>query len=354
MRTELLDYPLPEALIARWPNAQRDASRLLVVERDRVCHRCFADWPELLTPGSLLVLNDSRVLKARIVGARKPGGGRVELLLLRRLDVGDPNDVATVERWRALGHANRPLRSGHVIEADGLTAEVLEREPQGVLTVSMRAVGGVRAALERVGHVPIPPYLRRPDAACDVERYQTVYARRDGSVAAPTAGLHLTGAVLQRIRDRGVTVGSLTLHVGLGTFRPVTSDDLDDHPMHEEWFEIPPELVAGVDHARRAGKPVVAVGTTAVRALESAADEGRVGHIVAGAKETRLLIQPGYRFRVVDALLTNFHQPRSTLMALVSAFAGLDRIREAYRVAVQKEYRFLSYGDAMWIPERLA
>ena len=265
-----------------------------------------------------------------------------------------PDSATTVERWRALGHANRPLRTGNVIEAEGLTAQVLEREPHGLFTISLRAAEGVRAALERVGHVPIPPYLGRPDAACDVERYQTVYARHDGSVAAPTAGLHLTDALLRRIADRGVTVARLTLHVGLGTFRPVTANDLDDHPMHEEWFEIPPELVAAVEHARRTGRPVVAVGTTAVRALESAADDAHPGCILPGARETRLLIQPGYQFRVVDALLTNFHQPRSTLMALVSAFAGLERIRAAYRAAVQQEYRFLSYGDAMWIPERLA
>ena len=353
MRTDRFDYSLPDSLIARWPSACREDSRLLVLRRDGVLHLAMGDFAELVPPGAVLVVNDTRVLKARIVGSRRGTGGRAELLLLRPL-VGELSGLdAEAERWTALGHANRPLRPGAVVESGALTVEVLEHGAEGVLTVEVRATGGVRGALDREGHVPIPPYLRREDEACDVERYQTVYARREGSVAAPTAGLHLTEALLERLADRRVVIGRLTLHVGLGTFRPVTADDLDRHPMHAEWFAVAADLGAAIAAARQRGAPVVAIGTTVVRALESAADPERDGHVRAMAGETRLLIQPGYRFRVVDALLTNFHQPRSTLLALVAAFAGRERTLAAYQEALERQYRFLSYGDAMWIPRRL-
>jgi S-adenosylmethionine:tRNA ribosyltransferase-isomerase len=231
-----------------------------------------------------------------------------------------------------------------------MAIEVVQHTEGGVLEVLVDAPAGVEAELERSGHVPIPPYLDRADAPLDRERYQTVYARRTSSVAAPTAGLHLTDQLLARLRARGARVTSLELSVGLGTFRPVTVDDLDRHPMHAERYEIPEEVADEVERARERRAPVVAIGTTVVRALESAA--GPDGRIRSGAAETRLLIQPGYRFRVVDALLTNFHQPRSTLLALVSAFAGYDRTLAAYREALDRGYRFLSYGDAMWIPRR--
>jgi S-adenosylmethionine:tRNA ribosyltransferase-isomerase len=223
-----------------------------------------------------------------------------------------------------------------------------------VLTLCVRAPGGVEAWLAKHGHVPIPPYLRREDEPADVERYQTVYARRTASVAAPTAGLHLTEELLSRLEARSVELARLELEVGLGTFLPVQVPDLDQHPMHAERIDVSAALAARIAHKRRAGAKIVAVGTTVVRALESAADPQRRGQILARAGETRLLIQPGYDFRVVDALLTNFHQPRSTLLALVSAFAGMEAIRAAYREALRARYRFLSYGDAMWIARRSA
>jgi S-adenosylmethionine:tRNA ribosyltransferase-isomerase len=230
---------------------------------------------------------------------------------------------------------------------------VVERRAEGVVLVELLAPAGVLRAVEACGHVPLPPYLGRRDDHDDIDRYQTVYARRDGSVAAPTAGLHLSERLLGRLRERGIRCAKLVLHVGLGTFRPILAEDLGEHVMHAERFVIGPDLVREVGEARARGSPVVAVGTTVVRALESGADPYRPGLVVAAAGETSLFIQPGYRFRVVDALLTNFHLPRSTLLALVAAFAGLERVRPAYQAAVELEYRFYSYGDAMWIPERL-
>jgi S-adenosylmethionine:tRNA ribosyltransferase-isomerase len=345
VRTDLFDYELPEAHIARWPSPERGDARLLVVAEHGVEHRRVAEFPDLVPEASLVVLNDTRVIPARLVGARAGTGGKVEVLLLRRLDT-EPGD-ASVQEFLALGHANRPLLPGARIEAGPLAVEVIGRAEEAVLTVRLCAEGGVRAALEQHGHVPIPPYLGRADAPCDRDRYQTVYAAQDGSVAAPTAGLHLTEPMLERLRARGVEIGRVTLHVGLATFRPVSVDDLDDHPMHEERVEIGEQLVEQIARARQRGAPVVAVGTTVVRALESA-------DLTPGAFDTRLLIQPGFRFQVVDALLTNFHQPRSTLLALVAAFVGRDRILAAYRTAIAEQYRFLSYGDATYLPRRIA
>jgi S-adenosylmethionine:tRNA ribosyltransferase-isomerase len=271
----------------------------------------------------------------------------VELLLLRRLaEAGD------AEVWQALGRASKPLCPGTTVTAPGFSATVREIAPDGVLTVGARAEGGMEAWLATHGHVPIPPYLKRTDEALDRERYQTVFARSLGSVAAPTAGLHLTRPMLDALRARGVEIAALTLSIGLGTFRPVEVADLDEHAMHVEEVEIGAELVASVERARRRGGRVVAVGTTVVRALESAADARNPGHIVPFSGTTDLLIQPGYGFNVVDALLTNFHQPRSTLLALVSAFAGREEVLAAYREALGRGYHFLSYGDAMWIPRR--
>ena len=354
MRTDLFDYDLPERLIAKWPSARREDARLLVVERGRVRHQHITDWPDLLAPGSLVVLNDTRVIKARLEGIRPRTGGKVEILLLRQVDADSAGADAPVQMWTALGRANRPLREGSVVEAGPLLLKVMGSQPDGVLTVEVRAEAGVRQALEAHGHVPIPPYLRRRDEPCDHDRYQTVYAEREGSVAAPTAGFHLTEDLIDRLGRRHVRLARLTLHIGLGTFRPVTTRDLDQHEMHAEWFEVGPGLVAEVEATRAQGAPVVAVGTTVVRALESAADPVQPGLVVASSAETRLLIQPGYRFSVVDAMLTNFHLPRSTLLALVAAFVGRERMLDAYRAAVDREYRFLSYGDAMWLPERIS
>jgi S-adenosylmethionine:tRNA ribosyltransferase-isomerase len=253
------------------------------------------------------------------------------------------------EVWQALGHANRPLRDGAELACETARLRIIGRLDQGVLLVEVEHALGVMDLLERVGHVPLPPYVERADDAADVDRYQTVFAEHDGSVAAPTAGLHLTHELLQRLQARGVCIARVTLHVGMGTFRPVSVPDLDQHPMHEELYEVSADVVARVAATKASGKPVVAVGTTVVRALESAAASGTLR---ATSGPTRLLIQPGYRFRVVDALLTNFHAPRSTLLALVSAFVGVDAVRFAYLQALEHGYRFLSYGDAMWLPRR--
>ncbi len=341
MRSDELDYPLPEELIARRPLPERSAARLLVVD-DSLRHAGIRDLPDLLPPGALLVVNDTRVLHARLFG-RKPSGGRVELLLVRRLPA-----TGGEERWLAMARSSKPLRPGVVIDCGGISARVVgERGADGILEVALAADEPIAGAIERIGHVPLPPYLAREDEPADRERYQTVFARVPGAVAAPTAGLHFDAALLERIRARGVEVASLTLHVGPGTFRPVTADDLDAHPMHAERYALPGELAAAIERARARSAPVVAVGTTVVRALESAAVGG--GLVRAGEGETRLLIQPGYRFAVVDALVTNFHLPRSTLLALVYAFGGAARVREAYLAAIAERYRFFSYGDAMFL-----
>jgi S-adenosylmethionine:tRNA ribosyltransferase-isomerase len=296
--------------------------------------------------GALVVVNDTRVRHARIE-ASKPSGGRVELLFLERLE-----RSGSTERWSALGSANRPLRPGTELSSGDRHFTVESRGSQGDLVLVVHSADDLEAFFERHGHVPLPPYIRRPDERRDGERYQTVFARQLGSAAAPTAGLHLTSELLRSLRARGNDVGRVTLHVGAGTFLPVRAPDLDQHVMHSERFRVSRELCEQVACARRAGRPVVAVGTTVVRALESARDPDRAGHVVPVSGQTRLLIQPGYRFGVVDALLTNFHAPRSTLLALVAAFIGPDRWRQAYRVALAEGYRFLSYGDAMWLSVR--
>jgi S-adenosylmethionine:tRNA ribosyltransferase-isomerase len=350
VRTELLDYELPEELIAKRPLAERDASRLLVLDRGAIQHRMVRDWPALLPEGALVVVNDTRVRRARVLGTRRGTGGKVELLLLGRqgqLERGDAREV-----WEALGRSSKPLRSGVVVEAGRLVCEVLERNADGTLLVAVTAPQPVEEVLASEGRVPIPPYLGREDDADDVARYQTVYAERVGSVAAPTAGLHLTPNLLAAIRARGVELGRLELEVGLGTFRPVVADDLAEHVMHEERFRVDAVLAAQIAAARARGGRIVAVGTTVVRALESAADSAGSGLVVPQSTATRLLIQPGYAFRVVDALLTNFHQPKSTLLALVAAFAGFDEMQAAYQAALAERYRFLSFGDAMWLPRR--
>jgi len=350
LRTELLNYELPDELIARRPLAERDASRLLVLDRGEIAHRQLRELPELLPHGALVVLNDTRVRRARVFGTRRESGGRVELLLiLRRPEL---EDGGGREVWQALGRASKPLRPGLFIDAGRLECEVLERAEDGTLLLAIRAAVDVESVLAEEGRVPIPPYLGREDDHEDVERYQTVYAARVGSVAAPTAGLHLTEPLLSRMRARGVVIARLELEVGLGTFKPVVVGDLNEHPMHEERYRVGPELAEQVAAARARGGPVVAIGTTVVRALESAADPASPGLVMPTSGATRLLIQPGYEFKVVDAMLTNFHQPKSTLLALVAAFAGLEAMHRAYREAVTQRYRFLSFGDAMWLPRR--
>lgn len=364
MRVDLFEYELPAERIAQEPTRDRDGARLLCVPQGDgpFAHAMVRDLPRLLPEGALLVLNDTRVIPARLLGEKKGSGGRLEIFLVRRLG-GDgdmpmqvppaPNPDAPACRWAAMGRASKPLRPGlEFLVSKRLHGRILGRLPDEELwEVELWAPSesSVEQVLRDVGRMPLPPYIKRDVTPQDSERYQTVFARSEGAVAAPTAGLHLTPSLLDQIRKRGCSMTTITLHVGLGTFRNVTVDDLDQHPMHGEAVEVPPATVATITEARRHGRPVVAVGTTVVRALESAADPERRGHVRPFAGETRLLIQPGFDFRVVDALFTNFHAPRSTLMALVSAFGGHERLRAAYKEAIAQEYRFLSYGDAMFL-----
>lgn len=347
MRTELFDYSLPEELIAPYPLPERDGARLCVLGPEEPSEARVRDLPRLVEPGDLLVLNETKVRPARVFCERprsgSQGGGRVEVVFLRQLEAG---------QWEALARANRPLRPGDklaIVEA-GLELTVEKKGEQG--TIFLRSTEDVEEALARHGQMPLPPYMRRAAEDLDRSRYQTVFAKEVGSAAAPTAGLHLTPELLSEIEAKGGRVARLVLHVGLGTFRPVSTDDLDDHAMHEEWIRVTAEVSEAVRRTREQGGRVVAIGTTVVRALESLADEQ--GQIAPGERATRLLIQPGYRFRVVDALLTNFHMPKSTLVALVSALGGRERVLAAYEWAIARKFRFLSYGDAMWIPGRMA
>lgn len=335
MRLEELDYDLPEERIAQAPLAERDAARLLLVDATQATieDRRILDIPELLPP-ALWVVNDTRVLAARLHG-RKPTGGRVELLLIEALDP---------QRWITMGRASKPLKAGtRVLFESGLEAEVEAKLDEGLLRVRFEG-DNLESLLESTGEMPLPPYIRRAANDADDERYQTIFAEERGAVAAPTAGLHFSPALVDSLDARGHEIARVTLHVGPGTFRPVKADDLDEHPMHQERYNVPEATVAAIDRARAEERTVVAVGTTVVRTLESAAFGDRVR---AGRGRTRLLIQPGYRSQVVDHLLTNFHLPRSTLLALVMAFGGVDTIRSAYKHAVDENYRFFSYGDAM-------
>ncbi|MGB9886847.1 MAG: tRNA preQ1(34) S-adenosylmethionine ribosyltransferase-isomerase QueA [Moorellales bacterium] len=338
METSLFDYSLPSELIAQEPVEPRDASRLMVVDRagGRIEHRHFRDLPDYLRPADVLVVNESKVIPARLVGSRE-GGGRVEVLLVRRLTPG---------RWEALVRPARRVRVGDRLGFGNgeLEARVREEGPQGRRLLEFEAAGEVEEAIRRLGQTPLPPYIRRP---APLERYQTVYARQEGSVAAPTAGLHFTPELLSTIRARGIAIVPVVLHVGPGTFRPVRTEKVEEHRLEAEYYRLPPEAVAQIEEARRRGGRVVAVGTTVVRVLETVA--GRYGSLVPGEGWADAFIYPGHRFRAVDALITNFHLPRSTLLMLVCAFAGRERVLEAYRMAVEHRYRFYSFGDAMLI-----
>ncbi len=337
MRLSDFDYELPPELIAQHPAAERTASRLLHVDAraGTLADRAFRDLPGLMEPGDLLVVNDTRVIKARLHG-RKDTGGEVEVLVERVLD--DRRVLAQVRSSKPLKQGRRVLLAGGAIGATmlGRHGDFFELELSG---------GAVLDLLAAHGEVPLPPYITHEVVDEDEGRYQTVYARVPGAVAAPTAGLHFDEALLAALRSRGVGVASVTLHVGAGTFQPVREDDVSRHVMHSEWYSVPQATVDAIATAREKNGRVVAVGTTALRALESAA-AGEEG-LAAGAAETRLFITPGYDFKVVDRLVTNFHLPRSTLLMLVSAFAGTDTIRRSYAHAVRERYRFFSYGDAM-------
>lgn len=338
MRTADFDFELPPDLIAQAPSPQRDGSRLLIVDRatGSLTHARFHDLVDLCAPGDVLVVNTTKVFRARLLGTRASGGA-AEVLLLR--DLGNAT-------WEAMVHPGGKLKPGRVVTiARDFTVEILDHTDRRTRLVRLHAPEPHAASIARWGHVPLPPYIARADNAADDDRYQTVYANQEGSVAAPTAGLHFTQALLQRLTTRGVLRAELLLHVGAGTFRPVEVDDPRDHIMHEEHFHISHGAAAMVNHARQAGHRIWAVGTTSVRSLESAATaEGRVA---PGASATRAFIYPPYRFRAVDKMITNFHLPRSTLIMLVAAFAGYDLTMEAYRKAVEQRYRFYSYGDAM-------
>ena len=337
------DFDLPPALIAQQPVEPRDAARLLVLDRHhaRIDHRIFREIGEYLQPGDVLVVNDSRVLPARLFG-RRATGGQVELLLLHGDNAG---------RWEALARPVRRLRPGEVIDvqprepglAPPASVTILERLEQGRLRIQLSVE--LHHALERYGHLPLPPYIH--ETVRDPERYQPLYSREPGSVAAPTAGLHFTQDLLDRLQRAGVHVARLTLHVGLGTFRPVQVEDVREHRMHAEWYRVPSETLASIRAAREHGHRVVAVGTTSARTLESIADRLTEQHDLTGW--TDLFILPGHRWRVVDALITNFHLPRSTLLLLVCSFAGRELTLRAYREAIEQGYRFYSFGDAMLI-----
>ena len=331
-------FDLPPELIAQTPLERRDASRLLCLERQTGAteHRVFSDLPELLSPGDCLVMNDSRVIPARLFGVR-PTGGAVEVLLLRDLGGGD---------WECLTRPGRKTRPGTELSFGGeLTAVVTAAAEDGNKILHFSYEGVFLEILDKLGQMPLPPYIKTE--LKDKDRYQTVYARDLGSAAAPTAGLHFTPELLKTLKDKGVVLTYLTLHVGLGTFRPVKEENIEDHPMHSEYCVIPPETARAVNDARARGGRIIAVGTTSCRTLESFSRDD--GTLESAGGWTDIFIYPGYRFKCIDALITNFHLPESTLIMLVSALAGRENILRAYKEAVEERYRFFSFGDAMFI-----
>ena len=387
MRLADFAFDLPDELIAQDPPPTRGESRLMVLRRDsgEIDHTTFSRLGDYLRQGDLLVLNNTKVFPARLLGRRVPSGGAVECLLLRQIPdsayaegsgetspkrrEGGPNDQIPrdsarhgglwdvgfgISFWEALVHPGQKLKPGArvVFEGDGacLHGEVLAHHFHGRRTVRLWTEGGdaVMTAIERIGHMPLPPYIKREDRPGDRERYQTVYASRSGSIAAPTAGLHFTAPQLAQLASQGVERTEVTLHVGYGTFKPIRTEQIDDHEVDAEQYLVSPDAAAALMRARAEGRRIVAVGTTSVRVLESMAPAPD-GAIAAASGETRLFIRPGHQFRLVDALVTNFHLPQSSLLVLVAAFAGRTRILDAYREAVERGYRFYSYGDAMLI-----
>ncbi len=342
MKLSDFDYALPEELIALYPRAERSASRLLCLNAGdgSVAHRRFIDFPELLGAGDLLVFNDTRVIPARLTG-RKETGGRVEVLVERVTD--DARALCQVR-------ANKTPKPGSSLVIDGeegCRAEVEARE--GDFFRLRFNSGNLPRLLERIGHMPLPPYIDRDDEQLDRERYQTIYAQRPGAVAAPTAGLHFDAGILKRLEAHGIETTFVTLHVGAGTFQPVRVEDVAEHRMHSEYIEVSQKVCEQIVAARARGGRVIAVGTTSVRSLETAAQATTSGLIAPFQGDTDIFIYPGYEFRCVDAMLTNFHLPKSTLLMLVSAFAGADNTRAAYQQAIEQRYRFFSYGDAMFL-----
>ena len=338
MKTSDFFYELPEELIAQDPLEDRTASRLLVLDRktDKLEHKIFSDVIDYLNPGDCLVINNTRVIPARLIGEKEGTGGKVEILLLKRRK----NDI-----WESLVKPGKKLRPGaRVTFGDGrLKAEILEIAEEGNRLVKFYYEGIFEEILDSLGEMPLPPYITHKLE--DKEMYQTVYAKFDGSAAAPTAGLHFTTELLEKIKHKGVRIASITLHVGLGTFRPVKVEDVNNHHMHTEWYEVNKEAADIINETKKNGGRVICVGTTSCRTIESVADEN--GLMSAKTGETDIFIYPGYKFKVMDGLITNFHLPESTLVMLVSAFAGKERVLSAYETAVKERYRFFSFGDAM-------
>jgi len=338
MKTSDFFYELPEELIAQDPLEDRTASRLLVLDRktDKLEHKIFSDVIDYLNPGDCLVINNTRVIPARLIGEKEGTGGKVEILLLKRRE----NDI-----WESLVKPGKKLRPGaRVTFGDGrLKAEILEIAEEGNRLVKFYYEGIFEEILDSLGEMPLPPYITHKLE--DKEMYQTVYAKFDGSAAAPTAGLHFTTELLEKIKHKGVRIASITLHVGLGTFRPVKVEDVNNHHMHTEWYEVNKEAADIINETKKNGGRVICVGTTSCRTIESVADEN--GLMSAKTGETDIFIYPGYKFKVMDGLITNFHLPESTLVMLVSAFAGKERVLSAYETAVKERYRFFSFGDAM-------
>jgi len=370
MRLSDFDFHLPPERIAQRPLAQRDASRMLILDRANQSWEdsAFATFPEQLRGDELIVVNNARVIPARLFGRRlgvraeKPGrnsrtlreflSSEIEILLTRQI---------SPDEWEALVRPGKKMRVGErVVFGEGeLSAEVLDRGEYGLRRIRLTAKGDVNQAIERLGHIPLPPYIAREDEPADRERYQTIFADHPGAVAAPTAGLHFSPAILEKLRNRKIEMAAITLDVGLGTFQPIHEEEIEQHKIHSERYEIPEKTAAAICGARRAARPILAVGTTVVRALEDAAAKSALLHgagagaaaplVQAGAADADIFIKPGHKFRVVDQLLTNFHLPQSTLLVLVSAFVGRELILRAYAHAVESEYRFYSYGDCMWI-----
>ncbi len=334
------DYDLPESLVAQEPPEQRGDSRLMVVRlgSDKLEHRCFSDLLNYLNPGDILVVNDTKVLPARLLGKKEDTGAQVEVLLLKRL---------FGNRWESLVRPGKRLKAGSRVTFGGglLKCQILDSTDYGGRIVQFFYEGSFEEVLDRVGVMPLPPYIKKP--LLDRRRYQTIYARQAGSAAAPTAGLHFSHQLLGRIAAMGVNVATVLLHVGLGTFRPVEVEDIRRHHMHAEYYEIPEPSVAAIEKARARGGKVIAVGTTTTRCLESASGDG--GSVRSGSGWTDIFIYPGYRFKAIDGLITNFHLPKSTLLMMVSALAGREKILRAYREAIRENYRFYSFGDAMLI-----
>jgi S-adenosylmethionine:tRNA ribosyltransferase-isomerase len=352
VRVAEFDFDLPPELIAQSPPAERGTSRLLRLDRQTgaLSHHSISALPALLEPGDLLVVNNTRVFPARLLGRRDPSGGAVECLLVTRLESADTSGA---ELWEALVHPGQKLKPGAKVVFEGhatLHGEILERRFYGRRVVRLWTDDGtpVESAVDAIGHVPLPPYIKRADSASDRERYQTVFARSRGSIAAPTAGLHFTPQLFQALDARGVLRAEVTLHVGYGTFQPIRVETVEEHRMELEQFEISEAAAASINAALDSGRRVIAVGTTTTRTLESVA-RANEGRIVAGRGATSLFIYPGFEFRILGGLVTNFHLPQSSLLMLVSAFGGREHVLHAYREAVAQKYRFYSYGDAMLV-----